>query len=164
MPHGKKFLLLALGCFGAVCAHASTVARSTPEPSSLERGKYVVQLGGCNDCHTAGYAQSGGKVPVERWLLGNSLGFSGPWGTTYPANLRLTLKDMTEAQWLVYARSLESRPPMPSFTLHVMTDADLRDMYRFIKSLGVSEERAPGYVPPGTAPVGPHVVYPGGKS
>lgn len=29
----------------------------------IERGRYVVTIGSCNDCHTPGYAQSGGQAP-----------------------------------------------------------------------------------------------------
>src|SRR5882672_998171 len=48
-----------------------------------ERGSYLAVIAGCNDCHTPGYAESGGKVPESQWLTGTLLGWSGPWGTTY---------------------------------------------------------------------------------
>ena len=32
------------------------------------------------------------------------VGFQGPWGTSYPANLRLTVQSMTETQWVRFAR------------------------------------------------------------
>ena len=60
------------------------------DDAQIKRGRYVVMIGGCNDCHTAGYAPSGGKVPEKDWLLGDALGWNGPWGsTTYATNLRL---------------------------------------------------------------------------
>jgi hypothetical protein len=76
----------------------------------VERGRYVVSTSGCNDCQTRGYPESGGKVPVEEWLKGNPVGFSGPWGTTYPANLRRVAQSLDEARWLQAARR-EMRPP-----------------------------------------------------
>ena len=57
----------------------------------IEHGSYLVTVGGCNDCHTAGYAESAGEVPESDWLQGDSLGWQGPWGTTYATNLRLQL-------------------------------------------------------------------------
>ena len=33
---------------------------SAPTTQQLERGRYVVEIGGCNDCHTAGYAEAAG--------------------------------------------------------------------------------------------------------
>lgn len=74
-------------------------AASTTSTKQIERGRYMIVTGNCNICHTAGYAQSEGKVPEKNWLMGNSLGFRGPWGTTYPVNLRLTVWELTEDQW-----------------------------------------------------------------
>ncbi len=83
--------------------------------NSIEHGRYLIVTGGCNDCHTPGYPESGGKTPQAEWLTGNAVGFQGPWGTTYPANLRLTVQKMSEAQWLARARQ-PMRPPMPGST------------------------------------------------
>ena len=124
------------------------VGHNEAHEASVARGRYLVSITGCNDCHTAGYAQTAGQVPVATWLTGLNVGYQGPWGTTYPANLRLTVQSMTETQWLVFARA-EKRPPMPWFSLKDMSDRDLIDMYRFIRSLGPAGEPAPAAVPPG---------------
>src|SRR5262249_22301482 len=78
----------------------------SPSRKDLDRGRYLVIIGGCNDCHTDGYAPHNGKVPESAWLLGSGLGFRGPWGTTYAPNLRLTLSKMSETEWIKYAQSL----------------------------------------------------------
>jgi mono/diheme cytochrome c family protein len=132
----------------SVAGPAGLAASSRPHEASIARGRYLVSITGCNDCHTPGYAQKGGQAPVAAWLTGGSVGYQGPWGTTYPANLRLTVQSMSEAQWLVFARA-ERRPPMPWFSLKEMSDADLTDIYRFIRSLGPAGEPAPAAVPPG---------------
>src|SRR5213083_970621 len=80
--------------------------------ATIERGRYVVEIGGCNDCHTAGYADAGGKAAEADRLKGDTLGYRGPWGTTYPTNLRLSIGKMTEEAWLKYAKTLMTRPPM----------------------------------------------------
>jgi mono/diheme cytochrome c family protein len=139
-----------LGCQGAVAQSAS-----------VERGRYLARIAGCNDCHTTGYAQTGGKVAEDKWLLGDNVGFSGPWGTTYPANLRLSLAKMTEDQWLAFARSSQLRPPMPWFALRDMSTADLRSIYRFTRQLpGGQGQPAPAFVPPGTKAAGPVITFP----
>jgi len=138
-------------------AHAADKANAK---QWIERGRYLVQVAGCNDCHTAGYAQSGGKLPEAQWLTGDSLGWRGPWGTTYPTNLRLHLGAMTEKQWLAAARKVESRPPMPWFALQQMTDDDLRAIHRFVKHLGAAGAAAPAYVPPDREPATPYVQFP----
>jgi len=111
------------------------------------RGRYLVATSGCNDCHTPGYMATGGKVPEAAWLTGDAMGWHGPWGTTYPANLRRTVMKLTEAEWIKLART-PLRPPMPSPSLMAMTDADLVAIYRYIRSLPVIGEDAPAYVPP----------------
>lgn len=140
----------------------------SPQPASeakaiedplVARGRYLAVIAGCNDCHTAGFAPSGGSISEVEWLNGDSVGFRGPWGTTYPANLRVYLKDLSEEQWLTVARNLKSRPPMPSYVLNRMEDDDLRAIYRFIKSLGAAGSPAPVYVPPGTDPKTPYIVF-----
>jgi hypothetical protein len=68
---------------------AATAGRADP---LVERGRYVAVLGGCHDCHTDGYAEAGGDVPAERWLTGKDVGFRGPWGVSYPTNLRLSVQ------------------------------------------------------------------------
>jgi mono/diheme cytochrome c family protein len=126
----------------------------------VNRGRYLIKIGGCNDCHTAGYAPTGGKVPEAQWLTGDILGFNGPWGTTYPTNLRLYFQDMTEAEWLKKGRSLNTRPPMPWFNVRAMSASDLRAMYRYVRSLGPAGKPAPAYLPPDKTPPEPVVRFP----
>ena len=87
---------------------------STPKSSTLARGKYLVTLGGCHDCHTpklmtdrgpaldtkrllSGFPSSE-KVPAvpegvigqKSWggLFTNDLtGWAGPWGISFASNL-----------------------------------------------------------------------------
>lgn len=115
---------------------------------AVERGRYLVRTSGCNDCHTPGFMENDGATPERQWMSGSAIGFSGPWGTTYPSNLRLLAQMMTEQQWLARARS-PMRPPMPTPSLRAMRDDDLRAIYRYIRSLGAVGEAAPAYVPPG---------------
>ena len=131
--------------------------------AQIERGRYVVEIGGCNDCHTAGYADAGGKAAEADRLKGDTLGYRGPWGTTYPTNLRLSLGKMTEDQWLKYAKTLMTRPPMPWFNIRAMTEADQRALYQYVKSLGSGGVAAPEFVAPEKAPKPPYVQWPGVK-
>lgn len=129
------------------------------EPSA-ERGRYLVQVSGCNDCHTSGYILAPDKVPESAWLLGDSLGWSGPWGTTYASNLRLVLPKLSEEQWLQLARNANYRPPMPNHALRIMEEDDLRSIHRFAKQLGEAGQPAPGALPPGQAAQSPAVQFP----
>lgn len=141
-----------------VCIPASAADRDID--TLIERGRYLIKTSGCNDCHTPGYAMSEGRVDESRWLLGDNFGWSGPWGTTYGSNLRLFMKDMTEAQWVEAARTLKRRPPMPWFNLNAMNDDDLIAIYHFTRSLGDPGEPAPAYVPPGGTPKTAFATFP----
>ena len=148
---------------GAAAAQTSTAkpaAAKTKDSAAIERGSYLSKIAGCNDCHTPGYLMSAGKVPENVWLTGDTLGWRGPWGTTYASNLREKVPKMTEAQWLQFARTAEPRPPMPLFNLRAMTDADLKALYRFIVYLGPGGTPAPAYVPPDQEPKPPFVTFP----
>ena len=137
---------------GAVAAPAQADA------ASIARGRYLVAISGCNDCHTAGYSETGGKVSQSDWLLGQPVGFRGPWGVSYPANLRLTVQSMTEAEWLRFAR-VERLPPMPWFALRDMNDDDLRSLYRFVRSLGAKGERMPAPLAPNANVATPYIEF-----
>jgi mono/diheme cytochrome c family protein len=95
----------------ALLAASALAADKAVEKRQIERGRYLSIVGGCNDCHTPNYPESSGKVPESDWLTGTAVGFQGPWGTTYPANLRLYVTTMSEAQWV--ARARQPMRPMP---------------------------------------------------
>jgi mono/diheme cytochrome c family protein len=153
-------LAAATLAFALAAAQVALAAGAdAPDAASIARGRYLVQVGGCNDCHTNHYAETGGNVPEKQWLAGSALGWQGPWGTTYPANLRLVVRDMSEDQWNVRVAS-PLRPPMPWFNLKAMSDGDRRAIYRYIRSLGPAGVPAPAYAPPGVAVATPVVTWP----
>ena len=81
-------------------------------PDKIARGKYLVTIAGCNDCHTplkmgengpepdwsrmlSGHPESlvvksAARVPDEPWLVtttATTTAWSGPWGVSFTANL-----------------------------------------------------------------------------
>jgi mono/diheme cytochrome c family protein len=133
---------------------------SAIETVAVERGRYLTRTAGCNDCHTPGYAGSNGMTEEKNWLIGDSMGWQGPWGTTYPINLRLFMQNLTAEQWLIVARQ-PARPPMPWFALRDMTDEDLLAIYHYVRSLGPAGQPAPAWIPPGQPISTPVVKFPG---
>ena len=128
------------GCLGLSAPASFAAGGKSREASSHERGRYLVTIAGCNDCHTPGFAMSGGKVDEKNWLTGDSLGWRG--------------------EWVDKARHLTTRPPMPYFALNAMTDRDLRALYRYIHDLGPAGAPAPAYLPPNQEPKPPYVTFP----
>lgn len=140
----------------ALCVTVSATAAD----AMVKRGRYIVETGGCNTCHTALFGVTGGKIPESQWLAGDSVGWRGPWGTTYATNLRLYMQDLSEEEWVKRGRNLSTRPPMPWFAIQAMTDEDLRALYRYVRSLGAAGKPAPSYIPPLFTPRGPYVQFP----
>lgn len=126
---------------------------------SVEEGARLAVIGGCHDCHTDGFAVSEGQIDPQKALRGSAVGFQGPWGTTYPANLRITLSKMNEDEFVKYGHSFKTRPPMPWFGMHKMKESELRSFYQYVKSLGEPGDPAPAYLEPGMAPKTPFIVF-----
>jgi len=152
-----KWASVAAGAVLALGASGNSMA-GDKAASAVERGRYLVTIGGCNDCHTDGYLPAGGKVPEGEWLKGTAVGYQGPWGTTYASNLRLVIGGMTESEWVAHARK-ERLPPMPWFNLAKMTDDDLKAVYAYVRSLGSAGVAAPAYVAPGGKVSTPYFVF-----
>ena len=161
MLAGISAMLVAFVFPGSAPAAEKAAAAAQASGKQVSRGRYLLAVGNCNDCHTPGFAVNDGNVPEKEWLLGSGpLGFRGPWGTTYATNLRLSLSKMTEDQWVKYAKTLKTRPPMPWFNLNQWTEPDLRAFYQYVRHLQpvgdpVSEPIAPGREPPW-----PYVTFP----
>lgn len=160
MRHRQSQLLLAAMPALLLAGLAAAPAQAASGDPMIERGRYVVRTSGCNDCHTAGYAEKAGLLAESLWLTGDQLGWRGPWGTTYPANLRIYMANITEKEWVAKAQSTPLRPPMPWFNLRDMKTEDLQAIYRFVRHLGPAGKPAPAYVPPGVVPNGPFVQFP----
>lgn len=157
MTSQPKFVVAAFALLACAGTLAGPVEASKDQ---LRRGRYLIQVAGCNDCHTPNYIANNGQVDEKLWLTGDSLGWAGPWGTTYATNLRLMMASMSEQQWIRHARTMRPRPPMPWFNVRAMSDADLKAIYAFTRSLGPGGSPAPAYVPPGKKAAGPVVQFP----
>jgi mono/diheme cytochrome c family protein len=149
--------VLALqGCDVSAAPALTTTNAAVPHiaaATQIEAGRYMVKVGGCNDCHTPGYVESNGAAPAEAdWLTGSPVGYAGPWGVSYPANLRLSFQSMSEAEFLDLAHRGEGRPPMPWPSLKTMSDEDLKAIYAYIHALGPKGEMMPAALSPGVAP------------
>jgi mono/diheme cytochrome c family protein len=102
--------LLAAAAATAACARTEATERTQ---SRVERGQYLVTIGGCNDCHTplkmgpkgpepdmdrmlSGHPENF-PLPISKpaqagpeWMMSTAASgsaFSGPWGVSFPANL-----------------------------------------------------------------------------
>lgn len=163
----KSWRFVALSVFALTLVAACTQKAVAPPPAEplvaatdkIAAGRYLVKIGGCNDCHTAGFAEKNGDVPEENWLMGDAPGFNGPWGTTYPANLRLSVQAMDEEAWVGAMHTRKAMPPMPWPAINAMHEQDLRAIYQYIHSLGAKGVAAQAAQPPGQQPAGAYYYF-----
>lgn len=117
--HGGVFALLAAGVALAACQPAAPPPAPAPDPAAvkaaqLERGKYLVTVGVCDDCHSpktmtdkgpmvdqarrlSGHpandplapAPEGVLKPDGWFVMGNAnlTAWNGPWGVSFARNL-----------------------------------------------------------------------------
>ena len=127
-------------------------ATVTKAETPVERGKYLVQFGGCNDCHSPGYFF--GKTTPETYLSGSDVGFQLPGGTFVGPNLtpdtETGLGKWSEAE-IVTALQTGVRPDgrvlaeiMPWHAFAKLTKADAAAIAAFLKSLQPVRNKAPG--------------------
>ena len=169
LPENRAFVpmlpILLLGVAGLGCEPpnggsietAAVTVSHVVSASPVEAGRYLAIVGGCNDCHTAGYLQTEGDVPEGQWLTGSSVGWRGPWGTTYPSNLRLTVSEMSEDEWVTVLHERNALPPMPWMNINQLSEPDARALYKYIQSLGLSGDRMPVALPPDQEPTTPYL-------
>ncbi len=139
---------------------AAAPASASPVASDIESGRHLVLISHCNNCHTAGYVANAGKVPEERWLAGNPVGWRGKGGTVYASNLRLFMQDLSEDGWVQVARVSQWRAPMPWWSLRDYSDDELRAIYRYVRSLKPLGASAPVSLPAGQMPPRPYNQLP----
>lgn len=159
-----KYSVLFVGLVGMLiigCASESEeIVSKNPHVRGgdvVESGRYLAIVAGCNDCHTDGYLMNEGKVPEEDWLAGSPVGWQGPWGTTYPTNLRLRVQEWTEDQWVETLKTRKGLPPMPWMNVNKMSEEDMRAIYAYIRSLGPKGEHMPLAIGPGEIPKTPYL-------
>jgi mono/diheme cytochrome c family protein len=123
-------LLAALGLLAQPGAAQS--AKSSSARAEIARGKYLVEFGGCIDCHTPGYFF--GKPDMPRALGGSEVGFEIPGlGVFYGPNLT---PDKADGRQLV--------PIMPWKAFAKLTKADANAIAAYLQSLAPLSNKVPG--------------------
>ena len=165
--------LVALALAGAGCTKPAAPAAAAGDPAALvARGRQLVTMGGCNDCHTPMKfdAEIGMPVPdMTRMLSGHPEGapdpvstvaghdqavigptftsFKAPFGIVYTANLTpdeaTGLGNWTEEMFVRAVRTGRHMggngrpilPPMPWPNVGMQSDADLKAIFAYLRSI-----------------------------
>lgn len=179
-------LTLAALVYVTSAAHLNDAA---PKPvdakaARIARGEYLVKTSACTDCHTPMKLGPNGPEPdLSRALSGHPAGltlppapalppgpwvatvaatmtaWSGPWGTSYTANLtsdkETGLGAWTEKEFIDtlrtgrhLGRGREILPPMPWPVYGQMTDEDLGSIFAYLQSTPAISNKVPAPLPP----------------
>jgi mono/diheme cytochrome c family protein len=150
--------------FAAVALAVSLCSAYAAAPTAqVQRGKYLVDIIPCTDCHTPGSFL--GHPDMKRYLGGSDVGFAIPGlGVFYGANLTPD-NDTGLGKWtvqqIVTAMTEGTRPdgrklapPMPSEWFHHLTNADATAIAAYLKTLPPISNKVPGPFGPTQKPVG----------
>jgi mono/diheme cytochrome c family protein len=171
----------------AISLAAAPAAFADPAAETIERGRYLVTVGGCHDCHTpwklgpngpepdmtrslSGHPEplqmpAAPRLPEGPWattVAGSMTAWSGPWGTSFTANLTPDPETGTgkwsEQDFVATIRSgrhlgrgRQLLPPMPWPNYAQMTDEDLGAVFAYLQSLPPVKNRVPDPIPPAAA-------------
>lgn len=150
----------------------------------VARGKYLVTVMGCNDCHTPAIMGPNGpekdmsrmlsghpaaeamppapQLPAGPWVVtaaGSLTAWSGPWGTSFTANLtpdpKTGLGEWKLEEFIAtmrtgrhLGRGREILPPMPYQQVAALTDEDLGAVFAYLQSVPAVDNLVPEPLPP----------------
>ncbi len=179
----------------------ATSATTQAHDDAVARGKYLVDIGGCNDCHTPLKMGARGPEPdMTRYLSGHPEGmqlppapklempwmyagnatntaYAGPWGISYAINL--TSHDTTGlGQWTEngFVQALKTgrhlgiptgrmiMPPMPWQAYSRMTDADLKAVFAYLRTVPAIKNTVPDAIVAAPMPAPPGQPAPAAPS
>lgn len=164
-------------------AKAPSVDDATRRATEVERGAHLVLTSGCHDCHTPLKMGPQGPEPdMSRALSGHPQGmqlppapppsgpwltsvaatntaWSGPWGTSFTANLTPDA-DTGLGQWTLenfkqtirtgrhMGRGRPILPPMPIPMYKNFSDDELAAIYAYLRTVPALKNRVPDPLPP----------------
>jgi mono/diheme cytochrome c family protein len=139
----RTTVLVALAATAAVAAATALMARAHAD-AQVDRGKYLVTFGGCNDCHTPGYFL--GKPDMAQFLGGSDVAFEIPGLGAFAGRNITSDKDTGIGNWtsqqIVTALQTGVRPDgrvlapiMPWHAFANLTKEDAIAIAIFLKSV-----------------------------
>ena len=155
----------------ATALAAAPITTSIATDTQIERGKYLVELGGCSDCHTPGNLL--GHPDVARYLGGSDVGFGIPGVGVFVGPNLTPDKETGLGAWsreqIVAALTTGKRPDgrmlaeiMPWRSFASLTPYDARAVAAYLKSLPpVAHKVAGPFGPTNTPSVLVMAVMPG---
>jgi mono/diheme cytochrome c family protein len=143
---------------------------ATADDAQIARGRYLVGIAGCSDCHTPGGMT--GAADMKRYLGGSDVGFSIPGEGVYVGQNLTPDKETGLGAWtsdqIVTAIRKGKRPDgselsgvMPSASFSRLSDDDAAAIAAFLKSIPRVNNKVVGrYKSSETVPISVSAVLP----
>src|SRR5579859_436543 len=145
------------------------IMRNDPQPitapvpapdisDAVKRGRFLVNLTGCSDCHTP---VDNHHVPIAGLEFSGGQVLRAPWGSVASANLTPAASGISyydqalfiEAMRSGVVRARELNKTMPWSVLRDMTDEDLAGIFAYLKTLKPIGHRVDNKEPPTLCPL-----------
>ena len=174
---GTKIMTIMGTTVALALLAAAYVDGQTAQAARVERGKYLVSIAACHDCHSPKVDEQ--MTPdAKRFLAGRPqttmpptqgtgeirasldlTAWSGPWGNSYAANLTPDSETglgtrYTEASFIQTLRTGKKPegeallPPMPWTVYRNMTDEDLKSIFAYLRTLSAVKNNVRQSPPP----------------
>jgi mono/diheme cytochrome c family protein len=161
MKSGYLLMLSAALLTGAVPEYQAGAA------NDAARGKYLVTIMGCGDCHTPGYFL--GKPDLAHPLSGSDVGFEMPglgihWGSNLTPDSETGLGKWSDKEIIRAFRTGVTPggrrlvPVMPYGNFAALTDHDARAIVAYLRSLPPVRHAVPGPIKPGEKAPAPYMT------
>jgi mono/diheme cytochrome c family protein len=157
---------IALGIVSCAKTEQSATAPAKVDP--VVRGRYLVTIMSCNDCHTPGYFY--GQPDTTRLLSGSDVGWVGPWGVVHARNLTpdsTGIGSWTEQEIVTALRTgstpdgAQLAPIMPWMNYGSILDQDdAMAIAAYLKSIPPVQHVNRPRIPPGQPITGANIVMP----
>jgi mono/diheme cytochrome c family protein len=137
-----------------------TVAQAA-DPAAVARGKYLVTIASCHDCHTPGYFL--GKPDMARYLGGSDVGFELPGlgvflGPNLTPDKETGLGNWTDAQIVAAIQTGATpsgrmlAPIMPYHAFANFTPQDVQAIVAFLRTIPPVQHKVEGPFGPSQTP------------
>jgi mono/diheme cytochrome c family protein len=157
----SQTLKLALGAGAVALVLGSSMHGAAAADSSVKRGKYLVTIMGCSDCHTPGSFL--GHPDKTKFLGGSDVGFSIPGLGVFPGRNLTPDPETGLGKWttqqVVTAFTTGRRPDgrilapiMPYEDFKYLTKSDALAIAAYLKSLKPVKNAVPGPFGPNDTP------------
>ena len=157
----RRMIVLASALFLAAASLAMPLRAYAADSHEIARGKYLVTIGSCTDCHTPG--SFFGKPDMSKYLGGSDVGFAIPHlgvfvGPNLTPDKATGLGNWTDTQIvdaITKGQTPQGRmlaPVMPWHGYATLTKSDALAIAAYLKSLPPVSHQVPGPFGPNETP------------